>query len=95
MSGMKSSAVRNRAEHRQLRKIDLIAPEEVAEAAKLLVTDSFSIERQEAVRESAKLLGFKSVSERVRIEVDLIVGMLIEHGSLDYDDGLLSIPTKR
>ncbi len=95
MAGVKSPTVRDRSEQGQLRKIDIIAPEEIGEAVKLLVARSFSIDRQEAVRESAKLLGFKSVSEKVKGKVDCVVAGLIEHGSLKDDDGLLSIPTDK
>ena len=76
MAGVKNPTVRDRSEYRQLRRIDIIAPEEIAEAVKLLVEKSFSIDRQEAVRESAKLLGFRSVSENVRAGVDSIVAGL-------------------
>ena len=64
------------------RKLELIAPEEIAAAIKQVVSDAFGIDCEDLAREVCKLFGFKSVSAEMRRGVDSILDGLIAQGEI-------------
>ena len=74
-----------------LRKIDLIPPEEIAKAVKLVVERSYGIDRADAATEAARLLGFKSVSDSTKRNVDSVIQGLIDTSELASDNDHLTL----
>ena len=75
--------VRDRSELPNVsRKLELIAPEEIAAAIKQVVSDAFGIDCEDLAREVCKLFGFKSVSTEMRRGVDSVLEGLIAQGEL-------------
>ena len=64
------------------KKIELVSPEEIGEAVKMIVKPSYGIGRTEAATATVRLLGFRSVSKNIRTHVDRIVETLIEEGTV-------------
>ena len=64
------------------KKIELVSPEEIAEAIKMMVKHSYGTGRGEAAIGSARLLGFRSVSKNIRTHIDRILEALIESGDI-------------
>ena len=84
--GMRRPAVRSRdALPPSQKKIELVSPEEVAEAVKIIVKCSYGIGRTEAAAEAGRLLGFKSVSSNIRAQIDRVIETLIGNGDLRAD----------
>ena len=84
--GMRRPAVRSRdALPPSQKKIELVSPEEVAEAVKIIVKRSYRIGRTEAAAEAGRLLGFKSVSSNIRAQIDRVIETLIGNGDLRAD----------
>ncbi len=74
-------AVRDRTDLPR-KKIEMVAPQEIAEAIKIIVEHSYGIGRAEAATATARLLGFRNVSKNIRTHIDRIVEMLIESGDV-------------
>ena len=75
--------VRDRSELPNVsRKLELIAPEEIAAAIKQVVSDAFGIECEDLAREVCRLFGFKSVSAEMRRGVESVLDGLIAQGAL-------------
>ena len=74
------------------RKLELIAPEEIAVAIKQVVSAAFGIEQGELVREVRQLFGFRSVSENMRRRVERVVADLIKERQLIWQGDSLVIP---
>ncbi len=68
------------------KNIEMVAPEEVAEAVKMVVERSYGIDRADAATQTGRLLGFKRVSDSVIDVIDPVIEQLIEAGGL-RDDG--------
>ena len=83
---MDAPVVRDRTELPR-KKIELVSPEEIAEAVKMIVKNSYGIGRAEAATATAQLLGFRSVSKNIRTHVDRIVETLIESGDVVTSGG--------
>ena len=82
--GVPTPVVRDRTDIPR-KKIDLVAPEEIAEAIQVTVKRSYGIGRPEAVTETGRLLGFKSVSKSTRTRIDQVLEKLIGDGDLVSD----------
>ena len=91
LPGVEKPVVRDRSDVAWLRKIELIPPEEIAEAAKMIVESSYGIDRADAATETARLLGFKSVSRFVRTNIDSVIQGLIDTGDLENDNDHLTL----
>lgn len=93
-SGMEKPVVRDRVAIPRYdgKKIENIAPEEIAEAIKMVVERSYGIDRSDAVSEAGRLLGFKSISGNIRAKIDSVAKKLIADGRLDDSDGHLTLP---
>ena len=76
----------------QHKKIELIAPEEIAEAVTVVVERSYGIDRADACAEAGRLLGFKSVSKKIRARIDRVIEDLIRKGDLDADGDQIKNP---
>ncbi len=82
--------VRNRDElPNASRKLELIAPEEIQEAIKLIVSESCGIEQDDLPHETCKLFGFKKVNENMRQGVKVIINEMIQNGELIERTGSL------
>ena len=72
------------------RKLELIAPEEIEMAIKLVVSNTLGMERSGLAREVCKLFGFKTVSEGMRREVEAVVdGMIALKKLMEKGDSLV------
>ncbi len=86
LKGMKRPIpIRDRSAIPKSMKIDLISPEEISESVKLVVKRSFGIDRESAVKEAGRLLGFKRVSKDTRTNIDSIIEKLVRSGDLNND----------
>ena len=74
------------------KKIEVVAPEEIAEAVKMVVERSYGIEDAEAVAAAGRLLGFKSVTNSVRASIDTVVADLVRRDELVVDGDQLTMP---
>ena len=91
--GMKRPVpIRDRSSVPKSMKIELISAEEIAEAIKLVVKHSYGIDRESAVKESGRLLGFKRVSKETKATIDSVIGKLVRSGDLNYDAEHLTLP---
>ena len=75
-----------------LRRIELIAPEEIEAAIKQVVSDAFGIEREDLALEAPKLFGIKRATANIRQEVDKVVERLIKDKQLILQGNSLVIP---
>ena len=75
-----------------LRKIELIAPEEMEAAIKQVVSAAYGIERDDLAREVCKLFGIKRATVNIQQGVDKIVERLIKNGQLIVQGDSLVIP---
>ena len=66
------------------RKLELIAPEEIERAVKIVVSNALGIDRGDLPQEVCKLFGFKAVSENMRRQVEKVVDRMIEKGQLTW-----------
>ena len=76
----------------QHKKIELIAPEEIAVAVTVVVERSYGIDRADACAAAGRLLGFKSVSKKIRARIDRVIEDLIRKGDLDADGDQIKNP---
>ena len=75
--------VRDRSEApTQLKKIELIAPEEIQAAIEQSVGDSFGLATEDVAISACRLLGFARVSEDMRMAVEELRDDLISKGRL-------------
>ena len=83
---------RDRSGFPQARKINLISKGEIIEAVKIVVKRSYGIDRPEASAAAAKLLGFGSVTQRIRAEVDTAISYAVANKDLVNGGGHLTLP---
>ena len=89
---MQNTMVRDRGGLKsQHRKIEYIAPEEIAEAINLVVGHSHGIEFDDLASQTVKLLGFKSASAQMKKTVDSVASGMIADGRLKSDGIHLTI----
>ncbi len=90
---MKHPAVRDRsAAPPQAKKIEWIAPEEIAEAIKMTVDRSYGIDKADAAPEAGRILGFRRMSKGTRAKIDSVIADLVGKGTLHDDAGHLTLP---
>ncbi len=106
--GMQLPIVRDRSDLAG-KKIEMVSPEEIAEALKEIVKHSYRIDRKEAASETARLLGFRTVSRNVGERIYRVIERLIETGDLavfpanlehpltnkNPDSDLIALPSSR
>ena len=84
-------AVRDRTDLPR-KKIEMVSPEEVTEAVKMIVERSYGIGRAEAAAETARLLGFRRVPTGTVTRIDQVMEKLIGNGDLAVDGGQIMTP---
>ena len=93
-TGQEQITVRDRGElPNTSRKLELIAPEEIQEAIKLIVSESLGIGRKDLPKETCKLFGFKKVNESMQRDVEVKINEMIEHDELTDKAGSLVLTT--
>ncbi len=86
--------VRNRDElPNASRKLELIAPEEIQEAIRLVVSESCGIEQDDLTRATCRLFGFKKVNWSMQDEIKDIIHKMIKRGELTDKAGSLVLTT--
>ena len=75
-----------------LRKIEMIAPEEIAQALYHAVNDSFGIGDDEVIAEACRLFGFRRTGSKITSRITPIVDQLVKDGKLQRAGGLLCVP---
>ena len=90
-SGRKQTVtVRDRSDlPANFKKIDYVAPEELAAAVEMVVRQAHGIESDEAITETARLLGFKRVSSGIEERVGNALTAMIDSGKLVWRNGHL------
>ena len=62
------------------KKIEMVAPEEIAQALRIIVKHSYGVDRKEAAIEAARLLGFRNVSKNTLKQTRKVLEHLIDGG---------------
>jgi hypothetical protein len=75
------------------RKVDLIAPEEIADALFAEVTRSFSTSREDAISGAARLMGFQRVTGQMQPQIGAQLDALLRAGRLDEVEGAIMTAT--
>ena len=75
-----------------LRRIEMIAPEEIAQALHHAVNDSFGIGENEAVNEACRLFGFQRTGSKITDRLKPVVKQMLKDGRLQRTGGLLCVP---
>ena len=73
------------------RKMELVAPEEIAESLIQEIESAFSIVPDEAIQCAARRLGFSRVSEQNRRLIDGVLTNLIDTGWIHIVDAKLAL----
>ena len=80
---MESPELRDRSNlARASRKLELVAPEEMALAVERVVASSYGIHRQEVPGAAVRLLGFARLTQDMRTRVDSVVDEMLQDGRL-------------
>jgi very-short-patch-repair endonuclease len=83
MKGMNRPVVRDRSYlPTASRKIELVAPEELAVAIEQVVRNSFGIQRESVGLEVIRILGFSRTSDEMRYAVETMIDRLLANGGL-------------
>ena len=77
------------------RRLELIAPEEIAIAIETIVEDSYGIQPNEVPGPAVRLFGFMRVTEDMRNRVDSVVDEMTKDGRLVMQGGLLISPSRQ
>ena len=64
------------------KRIEMVSPEEIAQALRMIVKHSYGMDRKEAAIEAARLLGFRNVSKNTGNRVLQVLENLIKSGDL-------------
>lgn len=89
--GLATPIVRAPKEGDEVRSIDHIAPEEIAEAAFLCVQEARSLTEADLIRETAKLLGYARVTKKIDEAVTNAIGVLKTGGRISEEGGLVRV----
>ncbi len=89
---MEATQVRDRSSTpAALKKIGLVAPEEIQQALLLTIQHSYGIDQDEALRTTARLLGFHRVGSDVLERIGNLLGGMIAQGMVKQDGDHLQI----
>ncbi len=80
-------------DHTEVPKKDIrkIASEEIHEAFKQIIRESFGINREELISETGSRLGFERVSQPIRAYLDELLLQMLERGILKEEDGVVKL----
>lgn len=74
-------------------RIDLICDDEIAEAVKIVINRQFATPRDELVKQTSRLLGFKATRGGTASRIDKVVNWLLESGELEIlPNGMINFP---
>lgn len=86
----KLQTVRNRSQlPNAFRKLELIAPEEIALAVEVTVKSAFGIQREEIPGAVCSVLGFSRTSGEMKQQVSYIIDQMLEKGQIAEQNGFL------
>jgi very-short-patch-repair endonuclease len=88
---MEVPVVRDRSNADMNKKIDLICPEEIEEAIKKVVGDSFGIDIDDAVIAACQTLGFSRVTDDMKTHVQPLIKSLVDKEVLEYRNNVLTL----
>ncbi len=89
-TGQEQITVRDRGElPNASRKLQLIAPEEIQEAIKLVVSVSCGIEQDDLPHATCRLFGFKKINWDMQDEIEILTYKMIQRGELTERAGSL------
>ena len=84
-----------RRDGEQTKAIEWICPEEIAQAARLVLKAQFGMNQDDLVRQTARLLGFSSAGQRISAGVQQVIAGEIQAGRLVAgEDGILKVASK-
>ena len=94
--GHETPEVRSRDGHlpdaaKALKKVDMIAPEEIGQALYHAVNDSFGIGQNEAIKEACRLFGFKRAGTTITRRIEGVVYQLLRAGVFQKSGDLLRV----
>ena len=73
------------------RKIELVAPEEIALAVRRVVADAYGISRQDIAGRAVRLLGFGRVNSEMRARIEPIIRQMLADGTFQQQGELLMV----
>ena len=73
------------------KKMELVAPEEIAESLIREVDSAFSLTSDQAIQGAARRLGFSRVAEQNKRLVEKVLASLINSGRVQVTDSKISI----
>lgn len=74
-----------------IKKIEYVAVEELAAAIEMVVRPSHGIESDEAIKETARLLGFQRVTDSIEARIERVSSDMINDGQLMLRNGQLVV----
>lgn len=92
-TGMAVARPRGRGRSGEVRPVHMIAPEEIAEAALLVLRHTISLEPDELIRSTARLLGFGRTGHEVESRVQAAIQRLEAQGRVRLVDGRYRLAT--
>ncbi len=91
---MNVPVVRDRRDIRG-KRIEMVSPEEIAQALRIIVKHSYGMDRNEAAMEAARLLGFRSVSKNTERRTLRVLETLIESGDFVATGAQVTTPNQQ
>ena len=89
--GLATPIVRAPKDGDEVRTIEHIAPEEIAEAAFLCVQEARSLTEADLIREAAKLLGYARVTKKIDAAVTGAIDGLKAGGRISEENGMVRV----
>ena len=87
---LQEAVVRDRSDlPSNIRKIEYLAPQELKKAIEVVVRRAHGIESDEAIVETARLLGFKRVTDGVEARIGKMLSEMVNGGDLVWRNGHL------
>ncbi len=74
-----------------IKKIEYVAPEELAGAIEMVVRQAHGIESDEAIAETARLLGFRRVTDGIEQQIGAALSAMVNIGDLVWRNGHLVV----
>jgi len=71
--------------------VDLIALEEIGEAALLCLEDDFALARERLIQETARLLGYDRVGDNIGPRIDEAIRLLEKEGRIRIQGDQISL----
>lgn len=91
-AGMDDPPVRRRGDSDAARDIELICPEEIARAARLVLEAQFGMAAEDLAGQAARLLGFQHAGTKISQRVDAVVAGEVAAGRIVQEGDQLRMP---